>query len=119
MRCLIASAQSQRIPVVLATHVYNDEFESKRYLSTLLEINEITRSLAVDGAGVFLVDAASSIRGTYELMEDVCHFRADRDGEARLVGLLAESIRTHASNWIQERSRTPTDSMAGRQVLAK
>jgi lysophospholipase L1-like esterase len=95
MTNLIALARARRIPVILVTHAYNAEFENERYLQALRDINEVTRSLADESNGVFLVDAAAQIQGDYRLMEDVCHFRRDGDGETLLVGLLADGVRRY------------------------
>ncbi|MEK6674515.1 MAG: SGNH/GDSL hydrolase family protein [Planctomycetota bacterium] len=100
---LIAVARAHQIPVLMTTHVFNLEFPNERYLSAIREVNDITRTLASEGYGVNLVDAASLIRGDNENMEDVCHFRTDRDGETRLVGLLADAVRNHLPAWLRMR----------------
>ncbi len=103
MTNLIAVARAHRIPVLLATHVYNENFSNERYLMALHEINDITRSLADTHHGVELLDAAALIFGDDALMEDVCHFRSDGVGETRLVGILADSVRGQLPAWLEER----------------
>ncbi len=50
------------------------------------------------------VDAASAVRGSYELLVDICHFRRDRDGQDRLVGLFADAIRANLDEWLDASS---------------
>ena len=100
MSSLLAIARANDIPVLLSTQVYNVEDPAKRLLQAVGEANAITRTLAARHPGVVFVDAADAIRGSYELLVDICHFRRDRDGQDRLVGLFADAIRANLDKWL-------------------
>ena len=99
----IVDSRPHDLPVMLATRVCNEEVPEKNLVATVREINDITRSLADEAHGVYLVDAAAKIEGSYELMSDICHFRIDRDGEEMLVQTLAESVTALLDDWTDHR----------------
>lgn len=101
MSNLLAIARTNDIPVLLSTQVYNAEEPAKRLVQAVREANDITRTMAAKHPGVVFVDAADAIKGSYELLVDICHFRHDRDGEERLVGLFADAIRANLDEWLE------------------
>ena len=113
---LIAVARAHGVAVLLSTQVCNSEVPEKRHVAAVREINDITRSLADEDNGVFLVDPTTAIQGNYELMYDICHFRPEKDGEARLVLTLADAVRAHMDDWIKRRNLVTgqTGRLAGR-----
>lgn len=104
MSSLLAIARENDIPVLLSTQVYNAEEPAKRLVQAVREANDITRTLPARHPGVVFVDAADAIRGSYELLVDICHFRRDRDGQDRLVRLFADAIRANLDEWLDASS---------------
>ncbi len=104
MSNLLAIARANDIPVLLSTQVYNAETPQERLIQAVREANDITRTLPAKHAGVVFVDAADVIEGSNELLVDICHFRRDRDGQDRLVGLFADAIRANLDEWLDDSS---------------
>lgn len=104
MSSLLAIARANNISVLLSTQVYNAEDPAKRLIQAVREANDITRTLPAEHPGVVLVDAAEAIRGSNELLVDICHFRRDRNGQDRLVGLFADAIRANLDEWLDTSS---------------
>ena len=102
MMNIIAVARSRGTRVLLCTHVCNPDAGHERLILGAREMNDVTRSLADERAGVYLVDVDRLIPGSSELMHDTCHFRPERDGEKRLVRMIAETIRTRLDQWLGE-----------------
>ena len=107
---IIAVARSRGTRVLLSTQVCNRETDGggrpawPRRVAAMLEMNNVTRSLADEADGVYLVDADRLIPGGPELMRDICHFRPGREGEDLLVQTLADAIRTRLDQWLEART---------------
>lgn len=107
LRSIIGVAQAHGAEVLLSTQVYNREAPQQRFLAAIREANQITRDMAEEIDGVFLIDAAAEIQGDNKLMKDICHFQASGNGYARLAYTLEQAVREHVDTWTAQRRGTP------------
>ncbi len=65
--------------------------------------------------GVYVVDTAAVIRGTYANMGDICHFRPGLEGDMAMVHVITDAVRAHLDEWIQRNARfdQPTERDEG------